>query len=496
VVSGIKQHKLFAAVAVLVLVLGVIALIAYLYARNTEVAIDSIAVLPFENRNTDPDTEYLSDGLAESLIYRLSQLPNLKVSPPSSVFRYKGKETDPIKVGGDLGVRAVLSGRITQRGDNLIISSELTDVRYSKLLWGEQYERTMSDLLQTQREIAREIVEKLRLKVAGEEKGLAKHFTESNEAYQNYLKGRFYWNKRTGEALKKSIEYFNQAIEKDPHFALAYTGLADTYVLLPIYAVASPRDSFPKAKAASQNALEIDDTLAEAHTALAYTLITYDWNFPEAGREFQRAIELNPNYATAHQWYGTHYLAGLGRFDEAIAEGKHSLQLDPLSLIVNSDLGGTFIFARQYDKAIEQLHKALEMDQSFYYAHWRLGTAYELKRSFQEAIAEYQKASQLNDDPQVLGLLGHVYAASGKTDQAHRTLDQLKEISRQRYVSAYSFAIVNAGLGEKDQAFQWLEQGYQNRDWQMARLNVDPLIDNLRSDRRFADLVRRVGLPQ
>ncbi len=478
------------------LAVGIVGLTAYLRARNTEVAIDSIAVLPFENQNRNPDSEYLSDGLTDSIIYRLSQLPNLKISPRSSVFRYKGRETDPIKVGADLGVRAVLSGRITQRGDQLMISTELTDVRYNKLLWGEQYERRMSDLLQTQRDIAREIVDKLKLKVSGEERGLAKHYTESNDAYQSYLKGRFYWNKRNADAFKKSIEYFNQAIERDPNFALAYTGLADTYVLLPIYAVASPRDSFPKAKAAAEKALEIDDTLAEAHTALAFALFTYDWNFPEANRQFQRAIELNPNYATAHQWYGFHYLAGAGRFDEAIAEAKQALQLDPLSLIVNSDLGVTYIFARQYDKAIEQFRKTLEMDQSFYYAHWRLGTAYEMKGSFQEAIAEYQKARQLDDDPQVLALLGCAYAASGKRDQALRSLDQLKEISKQRYVSSYSFALVYAALGEKDQAFQWLEQGYQNRDWQMARLNVDPMLDSLRSDPRFADLMRRIGLPQ
>jgi tetratricopeptide (TPR) repeat protein len=423
-------------------------------------------------------------------------LPNLKVSPRSSVFRYKGRETDPIKVGGDLGVSAVLSGRITQRGDNLIISAELTDVRYNKLLWGEQYERKISDLLATQREIAREIVEKLKVRVTSGERAIAKHDTESNEAYQSYLKGRFYWNKRNAEAFKKAIEYFNQAIERDPNFALAYAGLADTYVLLPVFAAGSPRESFPKAKAAAKRALEIDDTLAEAHTSLASALLRYDWNFAESNREFQRAIELNPTYATAHQWYGHHYLAATGRFDEAIAEGKRAQELDPLSLIINADLGANYIFARQYDKAIEQFRKTLEMDQSFYYAHWRLGTAYEMKGSFQEAITEYQKARQLNDDPQVLALLGHIYAASGKRDEALRMLDQLKEISQQRYVSAYSFALVYAGLGEKDQAFHWLEQGYQNRDWQMVHLNVDPMLDNLRSDARFANLVRRIGLSQ
>jgi serine/threonine-protein kinase len=315
IASGIKQHWLVALLAVVVLIGGAVGLGLYLRTRNmAAVAIDSIAVLPFENKSTEPDADYLSDGLAESLLYRLSQLPNLKVSPSSSVLRYKGKEIDAVKVGRDLGVNAVLSGRIVQRGDNLTISIELVDVRYNKLLWGEQYDRKMSDLLATQREIAREIVEKLKLKVSGEERALAKHYTESNEAYQLYMKGRFYWNKRTAETLRKAIEYFNQAIENDPSFALAYAGLADCYVvpvnLLP------PRDAMPKAKAAARRALELDETLAEAHTSLARVLAVYDWDWPAAEKEYKRAIELNPRYAIAHQWYGA-CLEVMGRRSEA-----------------------------------------------------------------------------------------------------------------------------------------------------------------------------------
>jgi tetratricopeptide (TPR) repeat protein len=319
-------------------------------------------------------------------------------------------------------------------------------------------------------------------------------YTESNEAYQNYLKGRFYWNKRNAEAFKKSIEYFNQAIERDPSFAQAYAGLADTYALLPFYSVSLPQESYPKAKAAAKKALEIDDTLAEAHASLAHALFQYDWNLPESNREFQRAIELNSNYATAHQWYGWN-LSVMGRFDEAIAEGKRAHELDPLSMIINADLGSVYIFARQYDQSIEQLRKTIELDQSFYYAHWRLGMAYEMKGSLQEAITEYQKARQLSEDTQMLALLAHAFAASGKRDEALRTLDQLKEISKQRYVPAYGFAIVYEALGDKDQAFQWLERSYQDRAVAMSVLKVDPLLDNLRSDPRFADLVRRVGLP-
>jgi TolB-like protein len=501
---SISRRRLALIVALIVLIvvvpiaiLGIAGYISYRHARATEVAIDSIAVLPFENQSHDPDSEYLSDGVTESIINSLTQLPNLKVIARSSVFRYKGKETDPFAVGKELGVRAILTGRIMQRGDSLTISTELVDVRDNKQLWGEKYERKASDLMSLQRDIAGQITSTLRLTISGEAHNrMMKHYTDNPEAYQLYLKGRFYWNKRTGEALKKSIEYFNQAIEKDPSYALAYAGLADAYSLLANYAAASPQESFPKAKAAARRALELDDALAEAHTSLGSVLSVYDWNVPEATKEFQRAIELNPNYATAHQWYSDGPLLTTGRFDEAIAEMKRAQELDPLSLIINADLGLNYIEARQYDKAIEQLRKAIEMDQSFYFAHWSLGIAYEMKGSFPQALAEYQTARRLVDDPSVLGLVGHAYALSGKRDEALKTLNQMKEISQHRYVPAYSFAMVYAGLGEKDQAFQWLEKSYQNRAPELVNIKVDPLFDNLHTDPRFADLVRRVGLPQ
>jgi len=495
IVSGIKQHKLAAALTVIALVLGAVGLSFYLHARNTEVAIESIAVLPFQNRSTETDTEYLSDGLAESLIYRLSQLPNLKVSPTSSVFHYKGKEIDPVKVGQELGVNAVLSGRIVQRGDNLTISAELVDVRNNRLLWGEQYDRKMLDLLATQREIAREIVDKLKLKVSGEEKGLAKHYTESNEAYQLYLKGRFYWNKRNADALKKSVEYFNQAIEKDPNFALAYAGLADCYVIpanpLP------PREAMPKGKAAAMRALELDETLTEAHTSLARVLTVYDWDWPGAGKEFKRAIELNPRYAIAHQWYGG-YLEAMARHDEAIAERKRAQELDPPSPVINFELGLAFYFVRNYDQAIEQFQKTLELDPNFPPAHAFLPAAYEQKGMYNRAIAEFKNAMPMSGGEQKLAMagLGHVYAVSGKKVEAHAVLNQLKQLSSQEYVSAYSIALVYAGLGEKEQAFAWLERAYEERAFQMHDLKVEPRWDNIRSDPRFEDLLRRVGLPQ
>jgi eukaryotic-like serine/threonine-protein kinase len=496
IVSGIKQHKLAAAIASVVLVVAGVGLAFYLHLRKGEVAIESIAVLPFQNRSTEADTEYLSEGLAESLIYRFSQLPNLRVSPTSSVFRYSGKEIDPVKVGQELGVNAVLSGRIVQRGDNLTISAELVDVRYNRLLWGEQYDRKMSDLLATQREIAQEIVEKLKLKVSGEEKGLAKHYTESNEAYQLYLKGRYYWNKRTGQALKKSIEYFNQAIEKDPSFALAYAGLADSYVVpannLP------PREAMPKAKAAAMQALELDETLAEAHTSLARVLATYDWDRTGAEKEYKRAIELNPRYAIAHEWYGG-WFEVMGRGDEAIAERKRALELDPLSLIINFELGLAFYYTRDYDRAIEQFQKTLELDQNFPPVQQFLPASYEQKLMYDKAITGFRNAMPPKGGSEwsfSLAGLGHVYAVSGKKSEALAVLDELKKLSAQEYVPGPSIALIYAGLGEKDQAFAWLEKGYEERSFQMQWLKAEPRWDSLRSDPRFAGLVRRVGLSQ
>ena len=494
VVTEIKQHKRGLAVALAAMILLSVAGIAYYFGRGGKTAIDSIAVLPLVNTGGDPNTEYLSDGISEALINSLTELQQLKVIARTTAFRYKGKEIDPQAVGRQLNVRAVLTGRVRQTGEMLDIQVDLVDATTGAQLWGQEYDRKFSDLVAVKQDIAREVTEKLRLRLSGaEQQQLARRDTANPEAYQLYLKGRFYWNKRTVESLKKSIEYFNQAIEKDPSYALAYAGLADAYGLFSTYSVSSPQESYPKAKAAAKKALELDETLAEAHTSLAKVL-SYDWNLAESNREFQRAIELNPNYATAHQWYGNGNLRVMGRFDEAIAEMKRAQELDPLSLVINSDVGVTYISARQYGQAIEQLRKTTEMDQGFYYAHWNLGIAYEMKGSLQEALAEYQKARQLTDDPRTLALLGHGLAVSGKRVEALRMLDQLKEMAKQRYVPAYSFTIVYVGLGEKDQALQWLEREYQDRAVELLSLKVDPLLDSLRSDPRFADLVRRMGL--
>src|SRR2546425_2930415 len=497
--TGIKQHKLATVVALVVAAAGIAGL-AYLQAHHTEVAIESIAVLPFTNQNHDPDSDYLSDGLTESIINSLTQLPNLKVIARSSVFRYKGKETDPMAGGKELAVRSVLTGRISQRGDSLVISTELLDVRDNKQLWGEQYTEKVSDLLSLQREMAKEITSNLRLKLSSADQGrVTKHYTDNPEAYQLYLKGRFYWNKRTEEGLRKSIEYFQQAIEKDPTYALAYTGIADCYALETLHidvGSRSPSEAAPKAKAAAMKALEMDDTLAEAHTSLAFISLNFDWDWAGAEREFKRAIELNSNYDNAHHWY-SHYLMAMGRTQESLAESKRALELDPISLIMNVHLGWHYTNARQYDLATEQLSKALEMDPNYGLGHWYLGLAYEQEGKYSEAENELRKAKDLLKDSEGIAAdMGHVYAVSGKKDQALKVIDELKELSKRRYVSSYRLAIIYIGLKEKDQAFEWLENAYRESSDLLVYLKVEPRLDSLRSDSRFTDLVRRVGLPQ
>jgi TolB-like protein/Flp pilus assembly protein TadD len=495
IVTGIKRHRVVAVIVLTALVLGGLGLAAYLRARTSEVAIESIAVLPFQNTSGDPNAEYLSEGIAESLINSLTQLQQLRVVARTTAFRYKGKDVDPQQAGRDLKVRAVLSGRVRQMGDTLNIQVDLMDVTTGAQLWGEEYERRVEDVVAVKQAIAREVTEKLRLRLSGEQQQqLARRDARNGEAYQLYLKGRFHWNKRNAKDFQKAIEYFNQAIERDPSYALAYSGLAETYVLLPVYSAASPQEGYPKAKAAAKKAIELDETLAEPHSALGYELMLYDWDLEGSEREFKRAIELNPNYATGHQWYGERLMV-VGRFDETLAERKRAQELDPLSLIVNTNVALTYYYARQFDKAIDELRKVLEMDQTFYYARWNLGLCYQMKGMFSEAISEYQKAWQLSNDPAVLALIGQAYASSGRRDEALRVLAQLKEISKSQYVSAYSFALVHAALGDRDEAFRWLEKSYADHSFgEVGYIKIDPLVDSLRSDSRFTDLLRRLGL--
>jgi len=462
--------------------------------------IDSIAVLPFINASADPDTDYLSDGISEGIINSLSQVPNLRVMARSTVFRFRGKETDPQKVGHDLGVRAVLAGRLLQRGDTLVVQTELVDVDKGFQIWGEQYNRKLADTLAVQEDISQEISEKLRLRLTSVEKTrLAKRPTENIEAYQLYLKGRYYWNKRTEEGFRKAIGYFSEATEKDRNYALPYAGLADSYILLGEYALLPAKEAHAKAREAAMKALELDDTLGEAHTALADVKTDYDWDWPGAEREFRRAIELNPGYATAHQGYGER-VSALGWHEEALAEIKRALQLDPLSLIINDANGLILLRAGRDDLAIEQLGKTLEMDPNFALAHFDLGQVYLRKGRFAEAVAESQMASALSPDiAWYKGELGYAYARAGKSAEARKLLSELKsaqeEHSKRMYVSWYDVAYIYAGLGEKDQAFACLEKAYEQHDARLVEAKVEVLFDSLRSDARFADLLRRIGLP-
>ncbi len=459
-------------------------------------AIDSVAVLPFVNASADPNTEYLSDGITESLINNLSQLRNLRVMARSTVFRYKGKEADPQKVGQDLRVRAVLSGRLLQRGDTLIVQAELMDVAKGSQLWGGQYNRKAADVFALQEDLSKEISEKLRLRLTGEEKQrLTKRYTANAEAYQLYLKGRYYWNKSTEEGLKKAIGYFNQASEKDPGYALAWAGLAESYAVLGDFSVLAPKETFPRAEAAATKALELDDAVAEAHAALGLVRLEYGWDWAAAEREFRRAIELNPSSPTAHQFYSW-YLAAVLRIEESIVEGRRALELDPLSMFRNADLGVSLYVVHQYDRAIEQSQKTLELDPNLDYAHWSLGLAYAQKAMYQESIAHLQKAVAFSGgSPRYVAGLGYAYAVAGRRREARKILDQLNNLSKQKYVSPYFIATVYAGLGEKEKALEGLEKAYQERDNWLAYVKLEPEFDPLRSDPRFADLMRRIGLP-
>ncbi|HSU24648.1 MAG TPA: tetratricopeptide repeat protein [Pyrinomonadaceae bacterium] len=483
------------AACVLIVLLGIG---GYVYfGRSSTDRIGSIAVLPFENRSGIADTDYLSDGLTDSLIFRFSQLPNLKVSPTSSVMRYKGSTEDIAQIARDLDVAAILSGRLVQVGDSLNISVQLIDARTNKLLWAEQYDRKMADLLATQREIATAITQKLQLKLSGDEKGIAKKYTSSNEAYQLYLKGRYYWSKRTKDDLFKSVESYKQAIDLDPSFALAYVGVAEAYNSMAKDPDVAPKDAVPFAKSAATKALEIDASLAEAHMAFGDALAIYDWNWPEAERELKKALELDPNISYIHLVYSGSYLGPVGRTDEALAEAQRAVELEPLSLINNSVLTNSYINSRQYDKAIEQGRKAYELDREFPLArHW-LGMAYVATGRLDEAVSICRAASPDSPSwPLSVVALGHAYAKMGKRAEAEQQIAQLRDLAKSRYVRPYYVASIYAALGDKDKAFTELERSYQERDAYLGRINSDPFMDPLRDDPRFKDLLKRLGLEQ
>jgi serine/threonine-protein kinase len=494
-VNEIKRHKASFGVAftTLIVALGVTGYFYFLHGSKT--VIDSIAVLPFVNAGADPNAEYLSDGITESLINSLSQLPQVKVMSRNSVFRYKGRDTDAQKVGEELGVRAVLAGRVTQHGDGLEINVELVAVRDNTHLWGQKYNRKLADILSVQDEIASEISDRLRLQLSGEEKKrLTRRYTDDAEAYQEYLKGLYYADKFTESGLNKGIEYFKQAIEKDPNYALAYAGIAHAY-WNDNELHTGPREAMPKAKAAALKALEIDETLPEAHAAMGIVLTAYDWDWPRAEAEFKRAIELNQDYATAHNHYGW-YLSLVGRFDDAIRELKQAQQLDPFSLEANSNLGLAYCRAHRYNEAIDQLSRTIDMEPTFWMPHTFLGWTFMANGRYAEAIAELNKAKQFDNNNMILGSLGEAYALSGNKVAAQKMLDELGDLSKHHFVSPHSIALVYAGLGERDLAFQWLEKAYGDRTEFLGWIKVDQRLDGLRSDPRFANLMQRVRLSQ
>lgn len=461
--------------------------------------IDSVAVLPFVNAGGDPNAEYLGDGITESLINSLSTLPHLKVMSRDSAFIFKGKDTDARVVGQKLGVRAVLKGRVMQRGDDLEISAELVDARDDSHIWGQQYSRKASDIFALQGELAKEMTSMLRMRLTGEEeKRMEKSYTGDPEAYRLYLQGRFWWNKRTEEGLSRSVGFFQQAIAKDSSYALAYSGLADGYSLLSEYGFAVPTEENPKAKKAALRALEIDDTLAEAHTSLAWIKTFNDWDWSGGEDEFQRAIAVNPNNAPSRHWHAFS-LAATGRSEEAISEERRALELDPLSLITNRVLGLELYLGRHYDQAIEQEQRTLALEPSYAFAHANLGMALVQKQMYKEGIAECEKELAISPtNPFASADLGHAYAVAGRRADAQKVLDQLLALSKQRYVPATSAAVIYVGMGDKDKAFEWLEKAYNERSLgsTFANIKVNPQFDPIRTDPRFSDLLRRMNLPQ
>ena len=465
---------------------GIISVMYFTSKAGNAPPIQSIAVLPFIDESSDPDAEYINDKIAESLINSLSKLPQLRVVPRSVVAAYKGKAIDPRKVGEELNVRAVVTGRLRRHGDIISIQADLIDLQSVAQLWGQHYDHKVSDALLVQDDISRDIFENLRLKLNVEEK-------KQIEAYRLYLKGRNSWNKRTGDALQEAIQFFNQAIEIDSNNSAAYAGLADCYNMLVVYGRLEPKDGFPKAKEAAAKALDIDESSAEAHSSMAFIKFRWDWDRAETEREFQTAIKLKPAYAPAHQWYSS-YLVAVERFDEAIAEAKRTEELEPLSFVASSHLGWIYYLSGKNDEAIEQCRKILELDPSSFPARRYLGLAYEAKGMHAEAIAEFQKGVKLSGSPLMLALLGHAYAVAGKRAEAQQVLNDLQQLQAQRYVSPYTVAAIYAGLGDHEQAFKWLDKAVEERDIWLMNLKVDPVFAKLRSERRFTDILARIRL--
>jgi len=461
---------------------------------SADVSAKSIAVLPFDNLSRDPDNAYFAEGVQDEILTRLAKVADLKVISRTSTQKYKSAPDNLRAIAQQLGVANILEGSVQKANDQVRVNVQLINALTDAHLWADIYDRKLTDIFAAESEIAKTIADTLQVKLTGSEMAaMAKAPTSDSEAYELYLKGRFFWNKRTGADLRKAIEYFNQAISKDPNYALAYVGLADSYLLFPNYGAAAPRDSIPQARAAVKKALELDSTLGEAHASSAAILSNTDFEFEHGIAEFERAIQLSPNYATAHHWFGDGPLMALARFDRAIAEGKRAVELDPLSLINNADFGWVYFNARRYDEAITQFHKTIEIDSHFYLAHYYLGEALQLKGQLTAAISEYRTAVVLNDDPIALAFLGQAYARAGERDEAQKILAQLTEEARSRYVSGYSFALVLTGLGDKEGAIDALERSHRNGEGgDICIIRVDPLLDDLRGQSRFEALAEKI----
>jgi serine/threonine-protein kinase len=493
-VSRSKHHRRSLIIALLGLIVAAVGLTYLIYFAVPARKIDSIAVLPFVNTSGDPNTEYLSDGISEALINSLTELPQLRVVARSTAFRYKGREVDPQAVGRELNVGAVLMGRVRQVGDVLDVQVDLIDATTGAQLWGKEYERKVSGVLAVKQEIVREATEKLRLRLSGEEQQkLAKRDTTNAEAYQFYLRGRYFWNKRTAEGIKKALEQFQQAIDRDPNYALGYVGLADCYVLLETYAGIPSSETLPKARASADRALQIDDSLAEAHTSSAYIYQNL-WRWAEAEEEYKRAISLNPNYPTAHHWFCI-YFRTKGQIADAMREIKRAHEIDPLSLVISDNVAEIYLLQKDLNSAIEQCQRVIELDPGFPYAHDVLGAPYLKQRRYEEATAEFQKAVELSGrESPILSHLGYCYAVTGRRAEALAILKELEEKYARRESIGQNVADVYAGLGDKDQAFAWLERDFQQHSGRLPDITWWFTFDDLRGDPRYADLVRRMGL--
>lgn len=490
------RPRIIAAVAAAAALISVLSVIAFRGSRRpaeTSVAINSLAVLPFSN--SDPSMEYLSDGITESLIESLSQLPDLKVKSSSTVFHYKNRDADPAEIGRELGVHALLSGTIVQRGDELAVSVELIDVRDDSHIWGERYGRKVSEVVALPQQISRDVSQKLRARADGSpDPQLTRNFSPDSEAYRLYLLGRYNWNRRTVEGLQNGIEYFGQAILRDQDYGLAYAGLADCYLLLNVYNVTSANDSYPKAEAAARRALSINSNLAEAHTSLGFVSYRYHLKWKEAEQHFKKAISLNPSYATAHQWYAS-YLAASGRLDEAVVEAKTAHDLEPFSLTIYSDYIRGLYYAGQLEQAHNEASKLREMDPDFARAYYELGLILEEQGKLDEAINAFRTTLKISpDNITALTALGHAQALAGKKKEAERVIARLQELSKQQYVSPFQAAVVYAGLDDRDMALDGLEKSREERFNWLPFVLIDPVFKNLRSEVRFNDLARNLGL--